>query len=90
MSKKTSENPCYVTRNVVVDAVKALRQNLEDYADKPRSRGGKLQLLDEDEMFFITLALQKAPTHAYWKPDRMFVFFFTYINIPSMIHLLLI
>ena len=78
--KANSENPSYVDKKTVKNAVAALRQNLKDYADKPRVNSkGKMQLFDEQDTFFITLALQKAPSFVSWKPYRMFVLFSTHV-----------
>jgi len=72
--KAGSENPSYVDKKTVKNAVAALRQNMKDYADKPRVNSKrKMQLFDEQDTFFITLALQKAPSFVSWKPYRIAV-----------------
>jgi len=68
MKAGKSDNPSYIDAKVVKDAVAALRENLKEYADKPQVRNGKLQLFNDQDMFFITLALQKAPEFVSWKP----------------------
>jgi len=66
--KSNSEKPSYINSKVVKEAVAALRQNIKEYADKPKVKNGKVQLFDDEDMFFITLALQKAPSFVSWKP----------------------
>lgn len=71
--KVKSEKPRYIERKTVEDAVKALRQVLENDAKSGRKTGDKSQLFEERGMFFVTLALQKAPMQVDKTPLAMFV-----------------
>lgn len=68
-----SEKPCYIEKKTVEDAVKALRQVLERDEKTGRKKQGSAQLFEERGMFFVTLALHKAPMHVDKMPLAMFV-----------------
>lgn len=68
-----SEKPCYIEKKTVEDAVKALRQVLERDAQSGRKPQGNSQLFEERGMFFVTLALHKAPVYVDKMPLAMFV-----------------
>ena len=81
--KVKSEKPRYIERKTVEDAVKALRQVLENDAKSGRKTGDKSQLFEERGMFFVTLALQKAPMQVDKTPLAMFVAS-THMHTPSV------
>lgn len=71
MATAEATETAFISRDKVLEAVKALKQIIKDYADKEKG-GSRKKLFEVRDMFFVTLALQKAPENVNKIPYGMF------------------